>query len=594
MNSVFAPNIRRRHKINDITFPYEEPMRAPVKNWRFVAAFWIIITLIPLYSPASAPANDVDLYLQIKENIGLFGTIYREINSKYVDEIDPEKFMRAGIEGMLGTLDPYTTYMDDQAASDLHIMTAGQYGGVGIEIGVRGKDKVLTVIAPMEDTPAQRVGIHPGDRVVEIEGQSAIGFTTDQAAGLLRGDPGTKVSITVERIGVSDPLKFTMERALIAVKDVTFSGIVSDGVGYIKLARFSRNAGEEVRKAITDLQTRGMTSLILDLRRNPGGLLPSAVEVTQNFVPKGVEIVSTLGRDPDSKRDYNTQLDPVAPDVPMIVLVDEGSASASEIVAGALQDLDRAVIVGKTTFGKGLVQTLVDFKEGKALKITTARYYTPSGRLIQKLDYFGDDKDTVIRTGAQDSTARKVQYFTKAGRVVYGGGGITPDLEVALPLLDRYETELIREGLPYDFAAQYLAHHPDKKDALITPEITEEFRQFLIERKFVYKNDLEQKVQEVLTQAQDDQSLGADIKASLQDLKSELEAARPDYFAQHDHYIGDALNREMAGLLTGNRGRIMATMQDDSQMQAALALLHDPGQQKSYLAPPEHALKKAE
>jgi carboxyl-terminal processing protease len=569
-------------------------MTATVRRWHYLVVFWLIILLAPTMPVAATPTNDVDLYLQIKENIGLFGTIYREINSKYVDEIDPEKFMRAGIEGMLGTLDPYTTYMDDQAASDLHIMTAGQYGGVGIEIGVRGKDKVLTVITPMEDTPAQRVGIHPGDRVVEIEGQSAIGFTTDQAAALLRGDPGTKVSITVERIGVSDPLKFTLERALITVKDVTFAGIVSDGVGYIKLAKFSRNAGEEVRKAVTDLQTRGMTSLILDLRRNPGGLLPSAVEVTQNFVPKGVEIVSTLGRDIDSRRAYNSQMDPVAPDVPMIVLVDEGSASASEIVAGALQDLDRAVIVGKTTFGKGLVQTLVDFKEGKALKITTARYYTPSGRLIQKLDYFGDEKESVIRIGAQDSTSRKAQYFTKTGRVVYGGGGITPDLEVALPQLDRYETELIREGLPYEFAAQYLAHHMDKKDALITPEITEEFRQFLIEHKFVYKNDLEQKVQEVLTQSEGDQSLGTEVHTSLQDLKSELEASRPDYFAQHDHYISDALNREMAGLLTGNRGRIMASMHDDSQIQAALTLLHDPEQQKGYLTPPEHALKKTE
>jgi carboxyl-terminal processing protease len=564
------------------------------RRGRLLAALWLTLIFALTAPQAAVPANDVDLYLQIKENIGLFGTIYREINSKYVDEIDPEKFMRAGIEGMLGTLDPYTTFMDNQAANDLHIMTAGQYGGVGIEIGVRGKDKVLTVISPMDDTPAQRMGIHPGDRVIEIEGQSTIGFTTDQAADLLRGEPGTKVSITIERIGVTDPLKFTLERAIITVKDVTFAGMLDGGVGYVKLARFSRNAGEEVRKVVSELQAKGMTGLVLDLRRNPGGLLPSAVEVSQNFVPKGVELVSTQGREAESKRSYSSQLDPIAPDVPLIVLVDEGSASASEIVAGALQDLDRAVVVGKTTFGKGLVQTLVDFKEGKALKITTARYYTPSGRLIQKLDYFTDDKEPVVHVAGQDTVTPKTQYFTKAGRIVYGGGGITPDLEVFPPQFDRYETELFREGLPYEFATQYLAQHQDKKDQTVTPDMLEGFRQFLTLRNFVFKSDLEQKVQEVLTQAEGDGSLGLDVKTKLQELKAELEASRPDYYRMHEHFITDALTRELAGLQDGNRGRILAGIGDDTQMQAALSLLGEPDRYHQYLASPAQALKKAE
>jgi carboxyl-terminal processing protease len=569
-------------------------MSGIIRRSRTLVAFGVILCLQLHAARAATPANNLDQYLQIKENIGLFGTIYREINSKYVDQIDPEKFMRAGIEGMLGTLDPYTTFMDNQAANDLHIMTAGQYGGVGIEIGVRGKDKVLTVIAPMEDTPAQRMGIHPGDRIVEIEDQSAIGFTTDQAADLLRGEPGTKVTITVERIGVSEPLKFTLERAIITVKDVTFAGMIDNSVGYVKLARFSRNAGEEIRKSIADLQSKGMTSLVLDLRRNPGGLLPAAVEVTQNFVPKGVEIVSTQGRELESKRTYPSAIDPTLPDLPMIVLVDEGSASASEIVAGALQDLDRAVVVGRTTFGKGLVQTLVDFKEGKALKITTARYYTPSGRLIQKLDYFSDEEESVIDVAAHDSTARKTQYFTRGGRVVYGGGGITPDMEVFLPVMDRYETELIREGLPYEFAVHYLAQHVDKKEASVTSEMLAEFEQFLIQKSFVFKSELEQKIQEVITQTEADASLGLEVRAALQGLQTRLEESRPDYFQRHDHFISDALERELAGLQDGNRGRIMAGMGDDSQMQAALSLLREPERYQQLLSGPDHALKKAE
>jgi carboxyl-terminal processing protease len=558
-------------------------------------ALFLLTAVFSVGAIASPPANDVDLYLQIKENIGLFGTIYREVNSKYVDQIDPEEFMRAGIEGMLGTLDPYTVFLDDNAADDLHIMTAGQYGGVGIEIGVRGKDKALTVIAPIEGTPAQRMGIHPGDRIIEIEGQDAVGFTTDQAAALLRGEPGTRVTIKVERIGVAEPITFTLERAIITVRDVTYAGLLERGVGYVKLARFSRNAGEEVRKAVEDLKAQGLTALILDLRRNPGGLLPSAVEVAQNFVPRGAVIVSTQGRDAESKKSYSSQLDPVLPDAPMVVLVDEGSASASEIVAGALQDLDRAVIVGKTTFGKGLVQTLIDFKEGKSLKITTARYYTPSGRLIQKLDYFDKDNEVIIHDDAQKDAAQPAQqYFTRAGRIVYGGGGITPDLEVSLPDIDRYETELIREGFLYEFAANYLAEHPEKKDYTVTPEIVAEFRRFLQTKNYEYKGELEQKLDELKLAVGEDSLLTDDLRHCLDDVGAKLRAARPDYLQQHLDFVSRNLAVEFAGLQEGTEGRTLAGLQGDTQMQAALALLNQPENYHALLAGPNQALKKDE
>jgi len=553
-----------------------------------------VLGIMALSAGATAPANEAERYMQIKENIGLFGTVYREISSKYVDDIDPEAFVRAGINGMLGSLDPYTTFLDNDQADDLHIMTAGQYGGVGIEIGIRGRDKILTVISPIEGTPAQRVGIRPGDRIIDIDGHSTFGFTTDQAATLLRGQPGSKVDILVERIGVSEPISFTLERAMITVRDVTFSGILSDGVGYIKLARFSRNAGEEVRAALRGLQAQGMTRLVFDLRRNPGGLLPSAVEVAQCFVPKEVEIVRTQGRDAESRRSYVSQVDPVCDDVPMVVLVDEGSASASEIVAGALQDLDRAVIIGKTTFGKGLVQTLVEFREGQALKITTARYFTPSGRLIQKLDYF-DQRDPVVvyLSEPQDTTAERERFFTKAGRVVYGGGGITPDLEVSLPDIDQYETEMIREGLFYEFCAAYLSQHPGWRENNIADAILMGFKQFLAEKGFNYQGDLEEKMQDLLVVAEDDSNIPPELQQELLALQGKLIATRQDYFQQHLSFIQDGLKREFAGLADGNRGRILAGLEDDAQMQTALKLLGDDKELRTLLRGPEQALEKS-
>lgn len=558
----------------------------------------ILILLLCAYTLSTAAAsssNNEDIYLQIKENIGLFGAVYRELNTRYVDCINPEEFMRAGIEGMLSTLDPYTVFLDSEAADDLHIMTAGQYGGVGIEIGVRGKDKALTVISPIEDTPAMRLGIRPGDKIIEINGQSTVGFSTSDAAELLRGEPGTTAEIKIERIGVAQPISFTLERAIITIKDITYAGILDGGIGYIKLARFSRNAGSEVRKAAIDLKKEGMRGLVLDLRHNPGGLLPAAVEVTQNFVPKDEEIVRTQGREPSSQRIYRSQLAPVCPDVPMVVLVDEGSASASEIVAGALQDLDRAVIVGKTTFGKGLVQTLVDFQDGRSLKITTARYYTPSGRLIQKMDYF-DEADSVLLQDRTHQEAPKVEerYATKSGRAVYGGGGISPDVDVALPEVDRYETDIIRGGYLYDFSADYLASHPEKQDAVITPEIIEEFRSFLTTKNFRFRTDIDEEIEKLRDLAETDTSVGGTITQCLQNLELKIDAARPDYIQTHGDFITAGLGREMAGLIEGNRGRVLAGLPADTQMQAALNLLNESKAYRQILAGPQHALSESE
>jgi carboxyl-terminal processing protease len=558
---------------------------------RILPSLLILICTFSLATHAAPSRDAQDLYMQIKENIGLFGAVYREISTRYVDEIDPQEFMRAGIDGMLSTLDPYTVFLDDETASDLHIMTAGKYGGVGIEIGVRGKGKILTVISPIEGSPAERLGIRPGDKIIEISGESTYGFTTSDAADLLRGEAGTSVDIKVERIGVSEPIPYTLERAVITIRDVSFAGILQNGIGYIRLTRFSRNAGGEIRRALLGLKNDGMESLILDLRHNPGGLLPAAVEVAQNFIPRGEEIVSTRGRDRVSHRRYTSQSNPVCSEGPIVVLVDEGSASASEIVSGALQDLDRAVIVGEATFGKGLVQSLVDFKDGNSLKVTTARYYTPSGRLIQKLDYFNGDEDSVLRAApVSEKPELEERYYTRSGRTVYGGGGIMPDLEVALPKLDHYETDLLRTGYFYDFCSDYLSRHPEKKDADKDPAILSSFRDYLTDREYRFSDEIELELDDLLVLAEGDSTLSETVHTLLQDLKREVETARPDLFAMHQDFISYRLGIEMAGLQEGKGGRIIAGAAGDPQMQAALDLLTRPDMYAEILSGQGHAL----
>lgn len=562
---------------------------------RFLSYVFISICISTLEAHA-VPSNDTDdIYTQIKENIGLFGAVYREISTRYVDEIDPQEFMRAGIDGMLSTLDPYTVFLDEKTAGDLHIMTAGEYGGVGIEIGVRGKDKVLTVISPIEDSPAARLGIRPGDKIVEINGQSTYGFTTSDAADLLRGEAGTTVDIKIERIGIPEPISYTLERAVITIKDVSYAGLLENGTGYIRLTRFSRNAGSDIKRALLELKKSGMTSLILDLRHNPGGLLPAAVEVAQNFIPKGGEIVSTRGRDRVSHRRYASQIDPVCSDVPIVVLVDEGSASASEIVSGALQDLDRALIVGQTTFGKGLVQSLVDFKDGNSLKVTTARYYTPSGRLIQKLDYFNDSEDSVLHAvPLNEEPASEERYYTKSGRIVYGGGGIMPDLEVLPETLDHYETDLMRTGYFYDFCSDYLSQHSEKTDASITPEILAEFQDYLKAKEYRFRSEIEEELEDLLVLADEDSSVSETIRYCLNRLKTEVEATCPDLFTEHSDFIAYRLGIEMAGLRDGRRGRITAGVDGDPQMKAALDILTDSEAYREMLTGPGHALRESE
>jgi carboxyl-terminal processing protease len=527
---------------------------------------------------AVKPTAQDSLYEQIRQNIGLFGDVYREITLRYVDTVDPKRFVQAGIDGMLSTLDPYTVYIDESETEDLDLITSGHYGGVGIEIGTRGKDKTLTVISAMDESPAQRVGIRSGDRILQIDTTSTVGFTTSDAAKYLRGAPGTQVKLLIDRTGSSEPIEFVITRREIDIKDVPYFGFVKPGVGYVKLAHFSRGAPDELDAAIRKLQDGGMKAVILDLRGNPGGLLSSAVAVAGRFCPKDDTVLSVRGRDSGSEQYFKLPIDPQAGTIPVAVLIDGGSASASEIVAGAIQDLDRGVLIGEPSFGKGLVQSVVSFETGGALKLTTAKYYTPSGRLIQKVDYF-HDHDSVVRDGRNPDG----KFRTHNGRPVEGGGGITPDITVEAPRPGPLGTELWRQGAFFDFVNDYRAKHPTVTTAQISDATLNEFHSWLDSTKFHYDTDgqdLLDSLRGILAETGRADSVEPDLHRieGVLKLHDQLEFTREALFVRR------SLEGELAANLFGPNGRFEATFPDDAAVQKALQVLDDQTEYDKLLA----------
>ncbi len=531
----------------------------------------LLLSLLPLAAVAEVrPMSADELYARIHHNMGLFGDIYREISIRYVDQVDPNEFMRAGIEGMLRTLDPYTVYIPEEDTDDLDVITYGKYGGVGLEIGVRGEDKVLTVISAMEDSPAQRVGIRSGDRVIAVDGNSTKGMSTREASRYLRGEPNSLVSLTIERTGTPEPIEFVLTRQIIDIKDVPYSGFIEPGIGYIKLAHFSTRAQSELDEALVDLQSKGMKALVLDLRGNPGGLMNAAVGVLQKFLDKGEVVVSTKGRTQDANRTFKLGSDPVAKSVPLAVLIDGGSASASEIVAGAIQDLDRGVLIGEPTFGKGLVQSVISFETGEALKLTTAKYFTPSGRLIQKVDYFGEDDSSSVVQPLEE--APDSGYVTRNGRKVEGGGGIVPDILVETPQPGQLGVELWRQGKFFDFVTEYMADSPEINDASVSDEMLEQFRNWLVEKGFSYSADGERELlslREILA----DFKLAENAEADFAHLEYYLELVRDRDFDMEHEFIRSSLSTELANSLYGSAGRIEASFDHDPQILRAVEVL---------------------
>lgn len=526
------------------------------------------VVLLALVTGGFMTESDADLFLKINRSIDLFGRVYKEITANYVDEVDPEKFMEAGIDGMLGTLDPYTVYIDKEDGDEVDLLTNGKYGGIGITIGMR--DGAMRVISVMDGYSAQRQGIQPGDVLLEVGGVPVVSKKPDEVRNLTRGDPGTEVTIKVQREDHAKPLEFVLVRQEIQVKNVTYADYVDPGIGYVRLERFSRRASEEVRQAIKDLKLKGnLKGLVLDLRGNPGGLLDAAVEVAGKFVPRGSMIVSTKGRSQETDKKYYSTEEPVLSTAPLIVLTDRGSASASEIVSGALQDLDRAVVVGTRTFGKGLVQTILPLDYGAQLKITTARYYTPSGRCIQEIDYMHKDKNGVF--AIMPDSLRK-EFHTVHGRKVYEHGGVTPDSVVKEEDEGPMVKELQRRSIFFKFVNKYVSDHKMTAFSGVNSDIMNAFRTYLDENKFDYQEDSEGKVKE-LREAAEKNHYSKDVLGDIDHLMASFKKEKVRGFDRYSDHLADELNVEFSARLQGEQGRIKASLEDDSQLKVAVGML---------------------
>lgn len=534
-------------------------------RWGMIAAA-IFCTLI--VSGGFTPTSDTDFFFKINKSIDIFGQVYKEIAANYVDEVDPEKFMRAGIDGMLNTLDPYTVFIDKEEGDEVELLTHGKYGGIGVTIGLR--DGAIQIITVMDGYSAQRSGIIPGDKIIEVDGSKMANKKPDEVRSLTRGEPGSEVKVLIEREGEKKPMLFVLIREEIQLKNVTYSELFDNGVAYIRLERFSRKAGDEIRQAVKEMKLKGeIKGVVLDLRGNPGGLLDAAVDVVSKFVPKGSAVVSTKGRRPETERQYSSVEEPLVPDAPLVVLTDRNSASASEIVAGSLQDLDRGLIIGARSFGKGLVQTIQRLNYDAQLKITTARYYIPSGRSIQEIDYMHKDNNGVFVT-VPDSLRRA--FKTKNGRKVFEFGGVTPDSTVQSEDVGPMVKEMNRKSLFFRFANKYFAEHKKEQFNGVNESMLSEFKKYLDAQKFDYKEESDGKVKE-LRQIAERSHYSKDVLNDLDLLSSALGKEKESGFQRYKNHIERELNIEMMARVQGERGRIAASLKGDKQLDVALEVV---------------------
>ena len=531
----------------------------------FLKAISLLVTAAPIFINGQ---GSNELYKSVRKNQSLINDVYRQVITNYVDEIDLDSFTKLSINNMLSELDPYTSYMEKEEKDGIEILTKGKYGGIGISIGKR--ENQLTVITPMENSPAKRAGILSGDIIIKIDDIETKNLTMDEAAKLIRGEKGSKVVLSIERLGEADLIDFNLLRENIKVKDISYFGMLDEQTGYIRLTRFSRNSDQEMKDALENLIENNMTGLILDLRDNPGGLLNSAVNILDMFTEKGQLLVYTKGKTYKSKRKYLSKSEPLVPEnLKITVLVNQGSASASEIVAGVLQDVDRGVVIGRSTFGKGLVQTVINIDRERSLKITSAKYYIPSGRLIQKPGYL--PKELLADTSTVDSV-----FFTKGGRSVSGLGGITPDYIVELKNLEPLLSASLRKGLFFSFVQKHKNNYNSFEEVENDLSIIDNFENYIYSNDINVKMKGESKYIKMKEDLLDLDSNSVQIQGALDILDSYFEDVSINQFDDEKKEIHHWLLVEFAEYFNGVEGRVQVSARRDMDIKKAMNILHDP------------------
>ena len=529
--------------------------------------YLFVVGIIILCGTALFAVSKADIFKQVAVSQKLINDVYKYIVTNYADEIDVEKFTRKSIRNILNDLDPFTVFMEPEEGEGIDLLTRGKYGGVGMEIGKR--DGEITVVAPMADSPTMRAGIISGDIIVKIDTVVAKDMNLNDVAKLIRGEKGTEVTLSIQRAGVDNVIKFTMIREDIKVKDVAYSGMLNDRIGYILLTRFSKNAAPGMKKAIDQLKEQKAEAIILDLRNNPGGLLQSSIDILDMFLPKGEKLLSTKGRTKGSNRTFFAKKDPVIPsDIKVAILINEGSASASEIVSGAIQDLDRGVIIGRRSFGKGLVQSVYQLDEKRRLKMTTAKYFIPSGRLIQNPGYI--DEGIIIDVSEQDTL-----FATVKGRKVKGGGGIMPDYEVEVHKYGPLTQECWRQGILFTYVQKRKQNYSSFDEVLATENLIEDFYVYLKEQDLDISIDGESNYNDFKAKLSSIDSTNTELNSAFEIIDGFFVEKEASLFDKESEDIRKWLLAEFANHYNGKEGRIQFTLQSDEHVEKAISILDD-------------------
>ena len=530
--------------------------------------FFLLTTITFFLFLAFKTVEQDDRYFQIVKSLDVFTTLFKEVNAYYVEEINPTELIKIGIDAMLSSLDPYTDYIPEDDIEDYRTMTTGEYGGIGAIIEKKGG--VNTVVMPYKNAPAIRSGLLIGDQILKINNIELKGKKAYEISNLLKSQINSQITLVVKRMDRPEVFEISLVTEKIVIKNVSYAGLIDGNIGYIKLTDFTTNAGEEVGEALRELVRQGASKLILDLRGNPGGLLVEAINVANIFIPKGAEIVSTKGKLEEWTKVYSTKNQAINVKIPLVVLTDQRSASASEIVAGVIQDYDRGVLVGRKTYGKGLVQQTRPLAYNAQLKVTTAKYYIPSGRCIQAIDYSTEST-------AKIADSLKTTFRTSNGRAVLDGGGIDPDILIDPPELSTVCYLLMQKNLIFNYATKYYFEH----DTLYSPrnfQLSEtEFQQFLVwleDQSFDYKTPLEIKLDQALEIAKT-AARGEQVYQSIKELNTLLQAEKKNDLDRHKEEIKRLLEQDIVSRYYFREGIIEASFDSDPDILKAIEILED-------------------
>lgn len=538
--------------------------------------------------PVGLMAQEKQNNFEISKSLDIYNSLMRELNLNYVDEINPGELNEAAIDAMLKGLDPYTVFIPESEIENYKLMTTGEYGGIGALIQYDGE--YTRISDPYEGWPAQKAGLQAGDIILSVNGVDTRKKNTEEVSELLKGQPGTEVSLKVQRYGEDKPIEKKLKREKVKIDNIPYSTVFDNGIGYVVLSSFTKEAGIEMKQHLLDMKKEHqLKGFIIDLRGNGGGLLNEAVDIVNLFIPKDKPVVSTRGKAENSGRLYNTKNQPVDEQIPLAILVDGGSASASEIVSGSIQDYDRGVIIGQRTFGKGLVQNILPLSYNTQMKVTVAKYYIPSGRCIQEIDYSHKKDSTMVQKdsiGIQKDTLGK-PFSTLGGRTVYEGHGIMPDVKITPEKYATVTAYLYAKNYIFDYATKFVHDHKSIAPAdqfKIDDATYQDFMNFVKEKKFSYTTESEKALKDLKDLAKEEGYLNS-IQTELDALEKQLQADKDNDLIKNRKDIEELLRLEIVGRYYYQVGRIIASLEHDDDLEEAFKILLDKNRYESILKP---------